>query len=47
MKKDYVSLCQNDNCIHASGSNAEMIAKGATFMLLLFGLAALIRALNQ
>ena len=47
LKKDHVSICHKDNCIHASGSNAEMIAKGATVMLLFIGIAALLRAASN
>jgi hypothetical protein len=46
-KLDQVSICKDDNCIHASGQNAEMIAKGATVMLILIGIAALIRAASN
>lgn len=42
-----VSICLKDNCIHANGRNAEMITKGATVMLLLIGIAALIRSASN
>jgi len=46
-KKSYsngdVSICHNDNCIHATGQNADLIAIGAFTMLLLIGIAALIK----
>lgn len=47
LKKNQVSLCKKDACIHAYGKNADMIAKGATVMLLLFGVAAFIRAISK
>jgi len=46
-RSNQVSVCHKDNCIHASGSNAEMIAKGATIMLLFIGIAALLRAASN
>jgi hypothetical protein len=46
-KTDQVSICHKDNCIHAKGRNAEMIAKGATIMLLFVGIAALIKATSR
>jgi len=41
LKRDNVSLCHKDNCIHASGRNAKLIAFGAFTMLLLVGISAL------
>ncbi len=41
-----ITLCQNDNCVHATGENAKMIATAFAIMLLLFGIAAIIRASN-
>lgn len=38
---DNVSLCHKENCIHASGQNAKLIAFGAFAMLLLIGIAAI------
>ena len=47
-KTNQVSICDSKkNCIHAVGKNADMIAKGATLMLLLFGVAALIKATSN
>lgn len=42
--RDRVSVCHKDNCIHANGKNADLIAWGAFLMLLLFGIAALARS---
>ncbi len=39
--KDSVSICHKDNCIHAKGQNAELIAVGAFTMLLLIGISTL------
>jgi hypothetical protein len=39
--KDNVSICHKDNCIHASGQNANLIALGAFAMFLLIGIAAI------
>ncbi|AEA44968.1 hypothetical protein [Fluviicola taffensis] len=47
LKNDQVSICHKDNCIQANGKNAEMIAKGATIMLLFFGIAAIVRAVSK
>lgn len=40
-KNDSVSLCYKDSCIHAKGSNANLLAIGAFTMLLLIGISAL------
>lgn len=47
VSKGKVSICSKDNCLHAYGKNAENIAKGASMMLLLIGVAALIRAASN
>jgi hypothetical protein len=39
--RDEVSLCHKDNCIHAKGKNADLIAFGVFVMLLFIGVAAL------
>lgn len=41
LSKDNVSLCYKENCIHAKGSNANLIAIGAFAMLLLIGISTL------
>lgn len=46
-KSNQVSVCHKNNCIHASGENAKMIAKGAAVMLLLVGIAAVLRAASS
>lgn len=47
-KPNQVSICDSKrNCIHATGRNADMIAQGAAVMLLLFGVAAFIRAISR
>jgi hypothetical protein len=46
MKND-VTLCHKDNCINATGKNAEIITFAAAFMLILMGVAALVRATNN
>lgn len=40
-QKDSVSLCYKDSCIHAKGSNANLIAVGAFVMLVLIGLTSI------
>lgn len=40
-KNDSVSLCYKDSCIHAKGSNANLLAIGAFAMLLLIGISAI------
>lgn len=40
-KNDNVSLCYKDTCIHAKGSNANLLAVGAFVMLVLIGIASL------
>lgn len=42
-----ITLCQNDNCINATGKNAEVITYAAAIMLLLFGVAAVLKATNN
>lgn len=42
-----VSICHKDNCIHATGENADMIAKAAAVMLLFIGIGALVRAFSK
>jgi hypothetical protein len=42
--RDSVSLCHKDNCIHANGENAKLIAFGAFAMLLLIGISALAKS---
>ncbi|WP_162623286.1 hypothetical protein [Confluentibacter sediminis] len=41
LKSDKVSLCHKNNCIHATGLNAKIIAFGAFAMLVLIGISAL------
>ena len=43
-KRNRVSVCHKDSCVHAFGKSADMIAKGATALLLLVGIVALLRA---
>ncbi len=38
---DGVSLCYKESCIHARGSNADLLAFGAFAMLLFIGISAL------
>lgn len=40
-QSDNVSLCYKDSCIHAKGSNANLLAVGAFVMLVLIGIASL------
>lgn len=47
LRKNQVSLCLKNVCINTYGKNAEMIAKGATVMLLLIGVAALVRSASN
>lgn len=47
LRKDQVSLCHKDVCINTYGKNADMVAKGATVMLLFIGIAALINAASK
>lgn len=47
-RTNQVSICDaKQNCIHATGNNADMITKGVIAMLLLLGTAALIRAASN
>ncbi|GGD30430.1 hypothetical protein GCM10011343_20770 [Flavobacterium orientale] len=41
ISKDSVSLCYKNSCLHAKGSNANLLAIGAFAMLILIGIAAL------
>ena len=45
--KNQVSVCHKNSCVHAVGKNADMIAKGATVMLLFVGIAALLKAASN
>lgn len=40
-QNDNVSLCYKDSCIHATGSNANLLAVGIFVMLVLVGIASL------
>lgn len=40
-KDDSVSLCYKNTCIHAKGSNANLLVIGAFAMLLIIGISAL------
>lgn len=46
MKND-VTLCHKDNCINATGKNAEIITFAAAIMLILIGISAVVRATNN
>lgn len=41
ISKDSVSLCYKNSCLHAKGSNANLIAVGAFAMLILIGISTL------
>lgn len=41
-ENDNVSLCYKESCIHAKGSNANLIAIGVFTMLLLIGISTLL-----
>ena len=41
LKNDSVSLCYKDSCIHAKGSNANLLVVGTFVMLVLIGIASL------
>ena len=47
LRKNQVSLCHKNVCIKTYSKNADMIAKGATVMLLLIGVAALVRSASN
>jgi len=47
LKKNQVSLCHKNLCLNTYGKNADMVAKGATVMLLFIGIAALIRSASN
>jgi hypothetical protein len=47
LKKNQVSLCHKNVCLNTYGKNADMVAKGATVMLLFIGIAALINAASK
>lgn len=47
LKNDNVSLCYKEACIHAKGTNANLIAVGAFAMLILFGIAAITKKNNK
>ena len=44
ISNDNVSLCYKDSCIHAKGSNANLLAIGAFTMLILIGISALTKS---
>jgi len=39
--EDTVSVCNRDNCIHASGDNGKLIVAGVFFLLVCAGIAKL------
>jgi len=45
--KDKVSICHKDTCFRANGQNAEKITAAFTVMLVLVGIAAIIRAASN
>jgi hypothetical protein len=47
LKKNQVSLCHKNVCLNTYGQNADMVAKAATVMLLLIGVAALINTVSN
>lgn len=47
LKKNQVSLCHKNVCLHTFGKNADNVAKAVVAMLLLFGLAAVINAVSN
>lgn len=46
-KRSQVSVCYDKSCVHAFGSNADMIANAVTTLLLLIGIAAFIRVVAK
>ncbi|MGV3612245.1 MAG: hypothetical protein ACO1N0_14895 [Fluviicola sp.] len=46
-KKDQVSFCYKDSCVHATGKNADTMAKAIAFMFLLIGIGFLARNLSK
>lgn len=46
-KRNQVSVCHKNSCLHVVGKNADMIVKGAMVMLLLIGFAAVIKAASN
>lgn len=45
--QNQVSVCHKDNCVHAFGKNADVLAKGLLLLFLLIGLAAVIKAASN
>ncbi|WP_165779257.1 hypothetical protein [Brumimicrobium salinarum] len=43
-KSNQVSVCHKNSCVHAAGENAKMITMGATLMLVLIGIAVLLKS---
>lgn len=45
MKRNHkIKVCQKDNCVEATGKYADNIANAVTFMFILFGVAAVVKA---
>lgn len=44
LNNDNVSLCYKDSCIHANGSNANLLAIASFVLLILIGIASLSKA---
>ncbi|NOQ71165.1 MAG: hypothetical protein GQ574_04125 [Crocinitomix sp.] len=42
-----VSVCHKDNCVHATGKNADKIANAATGFIVFAGLTLLIKAIAR
>lgn len=45
--KNQVSVCHKNNCVHAFGKNADRVAIGALLMMLLIGIAAIVREMSK
>lgn len=45
-KTGRVSLCHKNTCLHSEGDNAKRIAIAAGAMLLLVGIAAVVKAIK-
>jgi hypothetical protein len=47
LKKNQVSLCHNDVCLNTYGKNADLVANTLAAMLVLIGIAYMVRAVSK
>lgn len=46
-KREKISVCKGDVCVHAEGKNANTIATAATFALFAAGVGAIVKLIRS